>query len=231
MKCVIIDDEPLALDILEKYISAFPVLELVGKFDDAVEGARYLQANPVDLLFVDIQMPDVTGLQLVTKLEKRPMVVFTTAYKKFAYEGFELEAVDYLLKPIAIERFEKAVQKAVALFGLKNKRNIDESIVVRSEYKAIKIALNDIAYIEGMEDYIKIHLMSSRHPVLTLMSLKGILESLPEETFSRIHRSYIVANAQVKSIQNKKVTLYSGHELPVSDSYATFIDKWKNRQA
>lgn len=231
MKCVIIDDEPLALDILEKYISAFPVLELVRKFDDAVEGARYLQANPVDLLFVDIQMPDVTGLQLVAKLEKRPMVVFTTAYKKFAYEGFELEAVDYLLKPIAIERFEKAVQKAVALFELKNKRNNDESIVVRSEYKAIKIALNDIAYIEGMEDYIKIHLLSSRHPVLTLMSLKGILESLPDETFSRIHRSYIVPNAQVKSIQNKKVTLHSGPELPVSDSYAAFIDKWKNRQA
>jgi two-component system, LytTR family, response regulator len=230
MKCVIIDDEPLALSVLEKYIAAFPVLELVGIFDDAVEGVRFLKANPVDLLFVDINMPDLTGLELVAKLEIRPMIIFTTAYKKFAYEGFELEAVDYLLKPITIERFEKAVQKAAERFELKNSPMV-ESIVVRSEYKAIKIALNDIAYIEGMEDYIKIHLLSSRHPVMTLMSLRGIIEILPQTTFSRIHRSYIVPNAQVKSIQNKRVKLSAGAELPVSDSYLDFIEKWKNQQA
>lgn len=229
MKCVIIDDEPLALSILEKYIAAFPVLELAGKFDDAVEGGRFLKGNPVDLLFIDINMPDVTGLELVARLETRPMVIFTTAHKKFAFEGFELEALDYLLKPITIERFEKAVQKAAERFELKKTRRNEESIVVRSEYKAIKIALKDIAYIEGMEDYIKIHLLSSRHPVMTLMSLKGILEILPENAFSRIHRSYIVPNLQVKSIQNKKVKLLSGPELPVSDSYADFIEKWKNQ--
>ncbi len=207
MKCVIIDDEPLALNVLEKYIAAFPVLELVAKFDDAIEGGRFLKANPVDLLFIDINMPDLSGLDLVARLEIRPMVIFTTAYKKFAYEGFELEAVDYLLKPIAIDRFEKAVQKAVERFELKKPRQREESIVVRSEYKAIKIGLNDIAYIEGMEDYIKIHLLSSRHPVTTLMSLKGIIALLPENAFSRIHRSYIVPNLQVKSIHNKKVRL------------------------
>lgn len=229
MKCVVIDDEPLALSVLEKYIAAFPVLDLVGKFDDAIEGVRFLKANAVDLLFVDINMPDLSGLELVARLEVRPMVIFTTAYKKFAYEGFELEAIDYLLKPIQIERFEKAVQKAVERFGLKRQRTTDEFIVVRSEYKAIRIALNDIAFIEAMEDYIKIHLLSSRHPVMTLMSLKGILENLPENGFSRIHRSYIVANAQVKAIHNKKVMLLSGAELPVSDSYLDFIDKWKSR--
>ena len=231
MKCVIIDDEPLALSVLEKYIAAFPVLELTGTFDDAIEGGRFLKANAVDLLFIDINMPDLSGLELVARLETRPMVIFTTAHKKFAYEGFELEAVDYLLKPITIERFEKAVQKAAERFELKKTREKEESIVVRSEYKAIKIALNDIAYIEGMEDYIKIHLLSSRHPVMTLMSLKGILEILPENGFSRIHRSYIVPNSQVKSIQNKKVKLISGAELPVSDSYVDFIEKWKNQQA
>lgn len=230
MKCVIIDDEPLALSILEKYIAAFPLLDLVGKFDDAVEGRRFLKSNPIDLLFIDINMPDLTGLELVARLETRPMIIFTTAHKKFAYEGFELEAVDYLLKPITIERFEKAVKKAAELFELKRPRQTEESIVVRSEYKAIKIVLSDIAFIEGMEDYIKIHLLSSRHPVMTLMSLKGILEVLPENTFSRIHRSYIVPDLQVKSIQNKKVTLLSGIELPVSDSYLDFIDKWKNQQ-
>ncbi|MGN7889791.1 LytR/AlgR family response regulator transcription factor [Dyadobacter sp. 22481] len=229
MKCVVIDDEPLALSIIEKYMVAFPVLELVGTFDDAIEGGRFLKTNPVDLLFIDINMPDLSGLELVARLEIRPMVIFTTAYKKFAYEGFELEAVDYLLKPITIERFEKAVQKAAERFELGKSRQGDESIVVRSEYKAIRIALNDIAYIEGMEDYIKIHLLSSRHPVTTLMSLKGILGNLPESGFSRIHRSYIVTNLQVKSIQNKRVKLLSGIELPVSDSYTDFIEKWKNR--
>ena len=231
MKCVIIDDEPLALNILEKYIAAFPVLDLVGMFDDAIEGGRFLKSHAVDLLFIDINMPDLSGLDLVARLETRPMVIFTTAHRKFAFEGFELEAVDYLLKPITIERFEKAVQKAAERFELKKPRQNEEFIVVRSEYKAIKIALNDIAYIEGMEDYIKIHLLSSRHPVMTLMSLKGILESLPEGGFSRIHRSYIVPNLQVKSIQNKKVKLLSGTELPVSDSYVDFIEKWKNQQA
>ncbi|GGN07707.1 DNA-binding response regulator [Dyadobacter beijingensis] len=231
MKCVIIDDEPLALRVLENYIAAFPVLELAGRFDDAVEGARFLKHNPVDLLLIDINMPDITGLELVARLEVRPMVIFTTAHKKFAYEGFELEAVDYLLKPITIERFEKAVQKAAERFELKKPKQAEESIVVRSEYKAIKIVLSDIAYIEGMEDYIKIHLLSSRHPVMTLMSLKGILEILPENAFSRIHRSYIVPNVQVKSIQNKKVTLLSGAALPVSDSYVEFIERWKNQQA
>jgi len=231
MKCVIIDDEPLALSVLEKYIEAFPVLELVGTFDDAIEGGRFLKANTVDLLFIDINMPDLSGLELVARLETRPMVIFTTAYKKFAYEGFELEALDYLLKPITIERFEKAVQRAAERFELKKTRENEESIVVRSEYKAIKIALNDIAYIEGMEDYIKIHLLSSRHPVTTLMSLKGILEILPENVFNRIHRSYIVPSLQVKSIQNKKVKLLSGVELPVSDSYVGFIEKWKKQQA
>jgi two-component system, LytTR family, response regulator len=229
MKCVIIDDEPLALSVLEKYIAVFPVLELAGTFDDAIEGGRFLEANEVDLLFIDINMPDLSGLELVARLETRPMVIFTTAHKKFAYEGFELEALDYLLKPITIERFEKAVQKAAERFELKKTRLNEESIVVRSEYKAIKIALKDIAYIEGMEDYIKIHLLSSRHPVMTLMSLKGILEILPENAFSRIHRSYIVPDLQVKSIQNKKVKLLSGTELPVSDSYVDFIEKWKNQ--
>lgn len=231
MKCVVIDDEPLALRILEKYIGSYPVLELRGIFDDAVEGGRFLKSNPVDLLFIDINMPDLSGLELVSRLEIRPMVIFTTAYKKFAYEGFELEALDYLLKPITIERFEKAVQKATERFELKKVKQGEgaESIVVRSEYKAIKIALNDIAFIEGMEDYIKIHLLGSRHPVLTLMSLKGILENLPDHGFSRIHRSYIVPNAQVKSIQNKKVMLLSGVELPVSDSYLDFIEKWKSQ--
>jgi len=232
MKCIAIDDEPLALDLLRKYISGFPALQLMETFDDAVEGAKYLNSNQIDLLFIDINMPDLSGLDLVAGLERKPMVIFTTAHKKFALEGFELEALDYLLKPISIERFEKAVNKATALFELKKtaKTDIAETIIVRSEYKVVKIELTDIEFIEAMEDYIKIHLLSTTHPVLTLMSLKGILELLPAGKFSRIHRSYIVPDASVRSIQNKKLKLITEKELPVSDSYLDFIEKWKNQR-
>lgn len=230
MKCIAIDDEPLALELLRKYIQAFPALELVKTFDDAVEGSEYLKAYPVDLLFVDINMPHLTGLNLVAGLENRPMIIFTTAYKKFAHEGFELQALDYLLKPITMERFERSVKKAVEQFEYRNTQpeKVPESIIVRSEYKMVKIALADIAYIEAMVDYIKIHLAGQVHPVLTLMTLKGILEMLPPGRFSRIHRSYVIPNAGVKSILNKKVTLSSGKQLPVSESYLDFIEKWKN---
>lgn len=231
MKCIAIDDEPLALQVLQKYITAFPTIELVGTFDDAIEGAAFLKDNPVDLLFIDINMPDLSGLDLVSQLEVRPMVIFTTAHKKFAHEGFELEALDYLLKPITTERFERAVNKALEQYQFRKSllNEPAESVIVRSEYKMIKILLSDIEFIEGMEDYIKIHLLSSKHPVLTLMSLKGILENLPENRFSRIHRSYIVPDTLVKSIQNKKVKLLTDRELPVSDSYLDFIERWKMR--
>ncbi|KAA6439624.1 response regulator transcription factor [Dyadobacter flavalbus] len=230
MKCIAIDDEPLALNILRKYIAKFPALDLQQTFDDAVEGALYLKTHAVDLLFIDIHMPDLSGLEIVSRLENRPMVIFTTAHKNFAHEGFELEAVDYLLKPIGLERFEKAVSKALEQFQYRKSQQTQETeaIVVRSEYKMVKIDLKDIEYIEGMEDYIKIHLLNARHPILTLMSLKGILEILPQNRFSRIHRSYIVPDALVKSIQNRKVRLATEQELPVSDSYMGFIQKWKN---
>jgi len=230
MKCIAIDDEPLALDILRNYIVKFPVLNLLQTFDDAVEGALYLKANAVDLLFIDIHMPDLSGLELVSQLESRPMVIFTTAHKNFAHEGFELEAIDYLLKPISFERFEKTVNKATEQFQYRKLQQSQDTdtIVIRSEYRMVKINLKDIEFIEGMEDYIKIHLLSTKHPVLTLMSLKGILEVLPESRFSRIHRSYIVPNALVKSIQNKKIRLTTDQQLPVSDSYLDFIQKWKS---
>jgi two-component system, LytTR family, response regulator len=232
MKCIAIDDEPLALELLRKYIAGFPALKLLATFDDAVEGAEYLSNNPVDLLFVDINMPDLSGLDLVAGLQQKPMIIFTTAHKKFAHEGFELEALDYLLKPITVERFERAVNKVVEQFQLKKTTSgpvVSESLVVRSEYKMVKIDFTDIEFIEAMEDYVKIHRLSSTHPVLTLMSIKGILGTLPPSRFSRIHRSYIIPNDQVQSIQNKKVKLRSSRELPVSDSYSDFITQWKKR--
>lgn len=227
LKCVAIDDEPLATELISTYISRFPDLELLQTFEDAVSGAEYLQKTAVDLLFLDINMPDISGIDLARALDKKPMIIFTTAYKQFAYDGFELEAIDYLLKPIDFERFSKAVQKAIDYHQYKN--NIipltdDASIYVHSEYRMIKIILKSIEYLESMEDYVKIHL-DGLPPVLTLMPLKKMLEKLPSEDFKRIHRSFIVPVKKVRSVQNRKVRL-SSIELPISGSYAEQVKEW-----
>ncbi|MCE7044278.1 LytTR family DNA-binding domain-containing protein [Dyadobacter sp. CY312] len=230
MKCIAIDDEPLALELLKTYISGYPELNLLQTFDDAFEGADYLKNNAIDLLFIDINMPDISGIELVTALDKKPLIIFTTAYKKFAHQGFELEAIDYLLKPITPERFQKAVSRATQQYHFQNleKPVVWEPFIVRSEYKMIKIEPAQVEYIEAMQDYIKIFLKGVTHPVLTLMSLKIILEKLPQEGFSRVHRSFIVADSQVKSILNKKIRMITGKEIPISDSYLDFIDRWKS---
>ncbi|SRR6266496_2173665 len=230
MKCIAIDDEPLALELIKEYAAKFPELKMIETFDDAISGAEFLRNNNIDLLFIDINMPDITGIDLVKSLEKKPLTIFTTAYKNFAFEGFELEAIDYLLKPIDFERFKKAVNRAIEFFQYKQnaKPEPQESLFVRSEYRMIKIDLDEIEYIEGLEDYIKIHL-SNKKPVLTLMTLKTVLEKLPASRFKRIHRSYIVPVNKVQSILNRKVRLSSGAELPVSNNYLGFIEEWMKR--
>lgn len=229
VKCVAIDDEPPALKLIQQYVSRIPNLNLVYTFDDAVTGAEFLRNNTVDILFIDINMPDISGIDLVRSLEVKPLVIFTTAYKKFAFDGFELDAVDYLLKPIEFSRFLKAAQKAVAMLQQNLPRQTGpDFLFVRSEYRLLKIDINTIECIEGLEDYIKIHISKER-PVLTLMTMKAVLEKLPPSKFRRIHRSYIIATSKVVSILNKKVTLVSGKELPVSDSYIAFIQQWMNQ--
>ena len=175
-------------------------------------------------------MPDITGLDLVRSLEEKPIVIFTTAHKKFAIDGFDLDAIDYLLKPIAFERFSKAVTKAIEYHGYKTRADneTEENLFVYSEYRLVKIPLHDIEYIESLEDYIRIHLVNAK-PILTLMPLKTVLEKLPSDKFTRIHRSYIVSINNVRSILNRKVTLTSSTELPISDSYVNFINNWKSR--
>lgn len=229
-KCIAIDDEPLALELIKNYANQIPELQLLQTFDDAISGGEFLRSHPVELLFADVSMPDISGVELVRSLEIKPMVIFTTAHKKFAYEGFELDAIDYLLKPISFERFKKAVIKAIEFHRYKTspKETGNENLFVRSEYKMVKINLGEIDYIEGLEDYIRIHIDNTR-PVLTLMTLKAVLEKLPEAKFRRIHRSYIVPVNKVRSILNKKVMLSSNRELPISDSYIDFIDYWMHK--
>ena len=226
LKCIAIDDEPLALRLIEEYVSRFPSLELIRTFEDAISGAEFLKSTAIDLIFLDINMPDISGIDLVRSLAVKPMVIFTTSYRKYAYEGFQLEALDFVEKPIELERFTRAIEKALAFYQYKNRtnekpNNTDESLYVHSEYRVVKIDLNTIEYIESMENYIRIHLTNDK-PVLTLMPLKEVLKKLPPDKFQRIHRSYIVSVSKIRSLQNRKVQLMN-IELPVSNAYYNAI--------
>lgn len=219
LHCVIVDDEPLALDLLQSYIEKTPDLRLVQSFTDAPAAAAYVSANPVDLLFLDVQMPHINGIQLLESLAKPPMVIFTTAYSEYAAQGFELDAIDYLLKPFDIVRFQRAVNKAQDYYRYlqKEAETATPYIFVKSEYQVIKINLDEIRYIEALDDYIKIYTTAGR-PILTLMTLKAMAERLPEDKFARVHRSFIVSLTKIESVRNRKVRIGDA-EIPVGNSY------------
>ena len=223
--CVIIDDEPLAVELLQSYVNREPQLRLMGTFNDAENGADFIRSNKVDLMFLDIQMPHVNGIQLLKSLDSPPMVIFTTAYSEYAAEGFELDAIDYLLKPFDIARFQRAVTKACDYHKSLNKTetNANPFIFIKSEYQVIKINYDDIRYIEALDDYIKIYTTNSR-PILTLMTLKTIAEKLPSDKFARVHRSYIISLARIESVRNKRIRI-GEIEIPIGSSYAENINK------
>jgi len=226
LKCVAIDDEPLALELIQTYVSRIPALHLAGTFEDGLSGIEYLNKYPVDLLFLDINMPDISGIDLARAIEEKPLIIFTTAYRQFAYEGFQLEAIDYLLKPISFDTFSNAVQKAFDYKRYKQQSSIlqdDVAIYVHSEYRLVKISLNKIEYIESMEDYVKIH-TGDEKPILSLMTLKKILEMLPGSQFVRIHRSYVINKHKIKAIQTRKIQLQTTL-LPIGNSYAEQLRK------
>ena len=230
MTCIAVDDEPLALELMETYITQVPGLQLLGTFSDAVSAWGYMQKNPVDLVFMDIQMPDITGLQLAKSLQRKsPMIIFTTAYSKYAVEGFNVEAVDYLLKPFEFSRFLEAVNKASALKQLyesSTEKMDEQAIFVKSDYQNIRIFTRDIQYIEGFDDYIRIHVDTGKS-IYTLNSLKNILEKLPENEFIRVHRSYIVPVNRIKRIYNQHVQI-GDKEIPIGKSYAEAVRKFLN---
>lgn len=230
INCVAIDDEPLALEVLKKYIARLPQLNLEMTFSDAIEAAAYLQKNNADLLFLDIQMPDVNGFQLYKELPEKPMVIFTTAYKEFAVQGFEVDAIDYLLKPFNLARFEKAVAKALARENIKEKEDVSPSqfLYIHSDYKMVKIPFAEIIYIEALDDYVKV--VTATQSFLTLLSMKKILEKLPKKKFIRIHRSYIVANDKITFLQYRKVGLPNKMELPVGDTYRSTVAAFKKKE-
>jgi two-component system, LytTR family, response regulator len=229
LRCIAVDDEPLALHLLTDYIRKVPFLDLVGTASDAFEAAKLLQEKPVDLIFIDIQMPGLTGLQFIQSLAKRPMVIIITAYKKFAPEGFDLDVVDYLVKPMGLDRFMKACNKAQELYELRTTANAStgggaatpntaEFFFVNVDYSLVKVLFADIIWIEGSGDYVKIHLKSAPKPLLVRTSAKTLESELPPEKFLRIHKSYIVAVASITAIRKNSLFI-SELELPVGETY------------
>ena len=230
--CLAVDDEPPALEVLKKYITSVPNLQMAGTCADALEALTMLQQHTIDLLFLDIQMPQLFGTDLVRTLKNPPKIIFTTAFRKFAVEGFELDAVDYLLKPISFERFLKAVNKVMSLnlevadSGFHGAASINEThdsfISLRADRKNLKVALNDILYIESLRDYIKV--VTSTKTIVTKQSISTIEDLLPKNNFLRIHRSFIVAIDKIESYTNELIGI-ARQELPISRMYRHEVGK------
>jgi DNA-binding LytR/AlgR family response regulator len=223
IQCIAIDDEPLALQLINEYCSKIAFLKLEKVFTNTDEASAYLQENAIDLLFLDIQMPDINGMQFYKNLTRKPPVIFTTAYKDFAAEGFNVDAVDYLLKPFEYDRFLKACYKANEYLEFLSTQELQlNSIFVKVNYEIMKINLKDIELIEALDDYIKIYIKPT--PVLTLMTLKSIQEKLPVRDFVRVHRSFIVPLAKIEKFSKTKLWI-AGKEIPIGSSYSQVYDQ------
>jgi two-component system LytT family response regulator len=224
LTCIAIDDEPLALELLEDNISKVPYLELQGSFSNPLEAMKYLQQQKADLVFLDIQMPGITGLQFIQSIAQKPMFILITAYEKYALDGFNLDVVDYLVKPVSVERFMKACNKANELFQLRTKQSESPSetsaeyFFINVDYSLLKVVYKDVIYIEGLKDYIKIHLKSTTKPIVARMSMKLIEEQLPASIFIRVQKSYIISKDYITAI--RKNSIFIGNiEIPVGDNY------------
>lgn len=221
LNCAIIDDEPLAAGLLESYVEKTPELNLIGAYNSAVAAMKELRDNPADVLFLDIQMPELSGLEFANLLPKETKIIFTTAFDRYAVEGYKVNAVDYLLKPISYDKFLLSVNKVIELFNVANKQKVlsrDRFIYVKSEYKLIQIKFDDVLYVEGLKDYIKIYLAGSRKPVMSLMNMKKLEDLLPSPQFMRVHRSFIVNMSKADMIDRGRIVI-EGSFVPVSDSY------------
>ncbi len=249
INCLIVDDEPLALELLEDNIKRIPFLNLVAKANNGFEALEIINKNTIDLIFLDIQMPEMTGLEFLQSLHHKPMIIFLTAYKKYALEGYEHDVLDYLVKPLSFERFLKAATKAKEWFDLRqnmlesvenlaqkkeNTSNLaantgggasDDFFMVHADYSLVKVIMSDISYIEGLKDYVKIYIDTQTKPIITRMSLKQLEEILPKSHFMRIHKSYICNLTKVTALRKTQLLLHK-IELPLSDIYKTAVGQY-----
>ncbi len=229
MKCLAIDDEPLALNIIKNFCSKIDFIDLIATCTNPVEAIRILNHQEISLIFLDIQMPNITGLEFLRAVNKPPLVIFTTAYSNYALDGFDLNAIDYLVKPFAFERFFRAVNKAYEISQLrKNKftqaippeayHNTPRHLMIKVEYRTVRIELDEILYIEGLKDYVKIY--NGIKPVLTKTTLKNLEDKLPKDEFIRVHKSFIISFSKIFSIENNRILI--GEKLiPVGNQYKT----------
>lgn len=251
IRCIVVDDEPLAMELIASYVRKIPFLELIGAYDNSLEAITAIKESKPDLLFLDIQMPELNGLELARLIgDTDTLVVFVTAFEQYALEGFRVNAVDYLLKPVSFAEFMNAAQKAKKQFDLINMSGMaarqvsavqphsspragnvnngaDDFVFVKTEYKLVKIVFADILYIEGLKDYIKIYLEGELHPVVSRMSMKSMEDILPEKDFIRVHRSFIVRKDKIKVIERGRI-VFAKEYIPVSDSYKDLFNQFLN---
>ena len=238
IRCIIVDDEPLAVAQLEKYVERVPFLVNVGSCSSAAEAMEFLSTGNVDAMFVDINMPDIDGVQFVRSLVNPPFVVFTTAYSEYAIEGFKLDAIDYLLKPIAFEDFLKASNKLNRIYSMNNNAQsaveqgdgvCHDCLFVKSDYRMLRVPISSIKYIESMSEYVRIYVEDSPKPIVSLLSMKKIEESLPAGDFMRVHRSYLVNLNKVKEVSKMRLVYDGGVYVPIGemykDTFFEYIDK------
>lgn len=233
VRCIAVDDEPLALDIIESYISKLPFLKLVRTCSSATEAMQVLQEEQVDLMFLDIEMPELTGIQFLNILKHQPLIIFTTAYPDYALEGFNQDAVDYLLKPIPFDRFLKAVTKAQERLQRNGKATEapqhappapeHDFMFVKADYKTIRVDFKDILWIEGLKDYIIIQ--TKDHKIITLLSMNKMMEKLQDSKFLRVHRSFIVSLQKIDSIEKSRIRI-GNKEIPIGEVYKEHFLKW-----
>jgi len=234
MKCLIVDDEPLAQQVLQEFTGRVPFLEVIAVCSSATEAAEVLRNNTIDLIFLDIHMPRISGLEFISSYSNPPQFILVTAYSEYALQGFNVNATDYLMKPVPFERFLKAVNKAYELFRLRNKTGASTDaqnqrfILVKSGYQTVKIILDTIQYIEGLKDYVKIY-TEGKKPILSLLTMKGLVETLPEDKFMRIHKSFIISTERISVISRNRV-LIGDKWIPVGENYRdVFRNKMFNK--
>lgn len=234
IRCIIIDDEPLALQQMEGYIKKIPYLELVAACQSAIDAKEILEKEKIDAIFCDINLPELNGLDFIKSLENPPMVVFTTAYSEYAVEGFQLNAVDYLLKPFGCDEMKRAAEKLKkcqdTLRSLQEVSQVDEddAMFLKTEYKIVRINISHIKYVEAMSEYLRIYLTDYSRPIIVLLSMKKMEERLPSRKFMRVHRSYIINLKMIQDISKNRISLGDGIEIPIGDSYRDQFNAYIN---
>jgi len=230
MNCILVDDEKPALELLEDNVKQVPFLNLIATCRNPLQVANLLEKNAIDLIFLDIHMPSINGLELLKTIKNPPMVILVTAYEEYAIDGFNLDVVDYLVKPTPFNRFLKAVNKAHELYLSKQKRVLPENdyVFVNANYSLIKVKIQDIAFIEGLKDYVRIHLTTGK-PIITRLGLKGLEERLGANKFIRIHKSYIISLDKIESIQKNQLVV-AGSEIPVGNGYRDLLQEYINQK-